>query len=65
MNTASVKRVTDRAIEVLGSLEKAEQWLSLPNQALGGRTPLSVLESENGEEEVLTILGRIDHGIFS
>jgi len=53
------------AIQVLGSQEKAKEWLARPNRALGGETPLSLLDTDIGARQVEAVLGRIDHGVFS
>ncbi len=58
-------RVTLMAIQVLGTQEKAKQWLERPNRALGGETPLHLLDTDIGSRQVEAILGRIDYGIFS
>ncbi len=58
-------RVAARAMEVLGSLDKAKRWLSTPNRALGGETPLSLLDTDIGALAVEDVLGRIEHGIYS
>lgn len=53
------------AIEVLGSAEKAKDWLLSDNQALGGRQPLSMLSSYLGSMKVMEIINRIKFGIYS
>jgi len=53
------------AESVLGTKEKARHWLSASNRALGNVSPLSLLETEAGVDEVTNILGRIEHGVFS
>lgn len=53
------------AVSVLGSKEKARHWLSATNRALGNMTPLSLLETEAGADEVTNILGRIEYGVYS
>jgi putative toxin-antitoxin system antitoxin component (TIGR02293 family) len=53
------------AESVLGSKEKARHWLNAPNRALGSVSPLSLLETEAGVDEVTNILGRIEYGVFS
>jgi putative toxin-antitoxin system antitoxin component (TIGR02293 family) len=58
-------RVTLMAIQVLGTQEKAKQWLERPNRALGGETPLHLLDTDIGARQVEAVLGRIDYGIFS
>jgi len=58
-------RVFAHAVDVFDDRQKATAWFARPNQALGGRTPLSVLDTDIGVQEVDEILGRIEHGIFS
>ncbi len=60
-----VARATARATEVLEDPGKAASWLRRPNRALGYRVPIELLDTNPGEEEVETILGRIEHGVFS
>ena len=55
-----------RAIEVLGTREKASHWLmNSPNDALGGAVPASILDTSAGEHEVLALLERIEYGVYS
>lgn len=58
-------RVLAETVDVLGSDEKASRWLQAPNRALGGQTPLSLLDTDPGTQQVEEILGRIEHGVFS
>ena len=60
----SVVRITARAIEVLGTPEKALRWLETPVRSLGDRTPLSLLESPEGISRVEETLGRVEHGVW-
>ncbi len=58
--------IFSRAIEVLGTREKASHWLmNSPNDALGGAVPASILDTSTGEREVLAILDRIEYGVYS
>lgn len=57
--------VYTRGIDVLGSLSVMLEWLQRPNRAMGGVTPFSLLQSAYGRAEVLTILGRIEWGVYS
>jgi len=52
-----------RAAEVLGSTRAAQQWLTRANPALAGKTPLSLLDTSLGWEQVKLVLGRIEHGV--
>lgn len=58
-------RVFAHAVDVFDDRQKATAWFARANQALGGRTPLSVLDTDIGVHEVDEILGRIEYGIFS
>jgi len=56
--------ITARAIEVLGTREKALRWLKTPVRSLDDRTPLSLLGSSDGVVRVEDALGRIEHGVW-
>ena len=56
-------RIAALAEEVLGGRDVAGRWLAAANRALGGRTPLSELDTDLGAEEVETVLLRLAHGI--
>jgi putative toxin-antitoxin system antitoxin component (TIGR02293 family) len=58
-------RVVERAEGVFESTEVALNWLQAANAALGGVSPLSLLDTEIGAESVLDTLGRIEHGVFA
>ena len=58
-------RIGAQATEVLGSEEKAAQWLRRPNRALDNRAPLELLDSDIGAKQVEDVLGRIEHGVAS
>lgn len=57
--------VLTRALEVFGSLEHAQEWLRHPLPIIGGRRPLSLVKTEVGFKTLETVLGRIEHGIYS
>ncbi len=57
-------RALYRAVEVFEDRAAALDWLKAPNQALGGVTPLSLLDTDLGAETVVDTLGRIEHGVF-
>jgi len=50
------------AIEVLGSVEKARRWMRKDNRALGGASPLSLLDTDVGAEAVDDVLTRVEQG---
>jgi putative toxin-antitoxin system antitoxin component (TIGR02293 family) len=55
----------DKAIEVLGSVDAARDWMKTPKKPLAGKTPLEYCDTEPGAREVEDLLGRIEHGVFS
>jgi putative toxin-antitoxin system antitoxin component (TIGR02293 family) len=60
-----VVRVADiarMAEEAFGGQEAARRWLKTANLALGGVTPLSMLDTEPGAAEVRRILASINYG---
>ncbi|HSH83852.1 MAG TPA: MbcA/ParS/Xre antitoxin family protein [Guyparkeria sp.] len=62
----SVESIKTRATEVLGDQAAAERWLTTPKPALAGQIPLDLAQQgEEGEREVLDLLGRLEHGVFS
>ncbi len=58
-------RTVERAEAVFEDVESALAWLQSPNAALGGNTPLSLLDTDLGADSVLDTLGRIEHGVFA
>ena len=58
-------RIVRRATEVFESPEAGIDWLTAPNASPGGRTPLSLLDTDIGAESILDTLGRIEHGVFA
>lgn len=56
--------ITARAIEVLGSREKALEWLRSPIPALRNETPLGCLSKGYGFDQVADVLGRLEHGVW-
>ena len=55
-------QVREHIFETFGSVQKAEHWLSRPNQVFQGKTPLQVLKSD--PEAVEAEITRIDHGVY-
>jgi len=46
----------------LGNETAATRWLKRPNRALGGQTPLALIDTEPGARAVENVLGRIAYG---
>jgi putative toxin-antitoxin system antitoxin component (TIGR02293 family) len=51
--------------DLFESIPAFNHWMSRPNRALGGRSPLEVSDNQFGREEVKQILGRIEYGVYS
>jgi putative toxin-antitoxin system antitoxin component (TIGR02293 family) len=58
-------RTVHLALDVLGSDEKARNWLKAPNRALGGEVPFELLDTDIGARQVEAVLLRVAYGIFS
>lgn len=58
-------RVWERAIIVFAGEAPARDWLKSPNASLENAIPLSLLDADIGADEVMNLLGRIEHGVFS
>ncbi|KAA3668308.1 MbcA/ParS/Xre antitoxin family protein [Pectobacterium carotovorum] len=64
--TLRVPSVSERAIELFeGDADMAEKWLVAPNRALGWISPAEMLSSQSGIDEVLGLIARISHGVYS
>ncbi len=55
-------RIVVLANEYLGDEQLAHRWLRAPNAALGGRSPLDLVDTEPGTRMVENVLGRIAYG---
>ena len=55
-------RIIALAKRYLGDDETATRWLRRPNRALGGSTPLQLIDTELGARAVENVLGRIAYG---
>jgi len=61
-----LSRVYGRALGLFGGdLGKARHWLSTPKVALGGESPLEYSRVDVGAQEVVDLIGRIEHGVPS
>jgi hypothetical protein len=54
-----------RATEVTGDEFEALKWFISPNHALGGQRPGDLLKTSKDREQVINLLGRIQHGVYS
>lgn len=55
--------VAERAARLLGGPRGAIRFLGRPCAALGDKQPLELLETREGVDRILTLLGRIECGI--
>ena len=62
---ARVARLLNRAIDVLGTKERALHWLKAPRSYFSGKPPLDFADTELGSQEVFNLLGHIEYGVFS
>jgi len=60
-----VARIGALAIEVLEDEARAVSWLKRPQIGLGGRTPLELLTTDVGRDQVEKLLLRIEHGVYT
>ena len=61
-----VSRCLSKAIDTFeGDWERAAEWLHTPNLALDGRRPFEIAQENDGCEQVIAVLVRIDHGVYS
>lgn len=53
------------AIELFeGSRPSAERWLGVYVRGLGAK-PIDLLDSDDGLQQVLNVIGRLEHGVFT
>ena len=51
--------------EIFENQTRFNNWMTAPNQALGGVAPLSIIDNVYGREEVRNLIGRIAYGVYS
>ena len=56
--------VIEKAVEVIGDDADARRWLGTPTRALDYATPISLLHTPEGRQSVITVLGRLEHGVL-
>jgi putative toxin-antitoxin system antitoxin component (TIGR02293 family) len=56
--------VLAQAVKVIGDKTEAMRWMGTPVRALDYATPVSLLSSPKGRESVMTVLGRLEHGVL-
>ena len=59
-------RVIERAVDLFeGDKAAAHRWMNETNRALNWKTPSEVVSSETGALEVMRLITRIEHGVYS
>lgn len=59
-------RVIERAVDLFeGDKEAAQKWMNEPNRALNWKAPADVVSSETGALEVMRLITRVEHGVYS
>lgn len=58
-------KVMVTATDILGSRDKAREWILSENRALRGNRPIDLLDTGIGFADVMDILGRIEQGVYS
>jgi putative toxin-antitoxin system antitoxin component (TIGR02293 family) len=59
-----VRSVRLLAEQVLGSAVEARRWLATPSLGLGRKVPRDLLTTPDGRRLVVTLLYRIDTGVY-
>lgn len=54
-----------RGEEIFGDRQTFQNWVKQPNTALGGYTPLNMMDTTIGIQLVMDVLGRVEHGVYS
>ena len=63
-HAAVLTKVFDRAVAYFDfSRSDAIEWLKHPNPALAGETPLERANTAIGADDVIDLIGRMEHGI--
>lgn len=62
----SVSRLLAQIFELFeGNTEAGLRWFQSPNRALAGQSPIEIAATETGAREVESLIGRLEHGIFT
>jgi uncharacterized protein (DUF2384 family) len=62
--TPNLQKIYDKAVDVLGSEERATDWIDHISGTLGG-TPRALSETDEGTNRVLLHLGNISRHSFT
>ena len=59
------KKVLEIATDAFDDEKKASEWLRQPNIQLGNRLPIEVINTSEGFDAVVTVLGQIKYATFA
>ena len=54
-----------KTVTTLEDTEEARIWLKTPQFGLGNEIPIDILKTEAGTREIESLLGRIEHSVYS
>ena len=60
-----IARIVAHTLDIFENVETARDWLKKSNRALGGKTPLELLDTDAGTQQVDEVLNKIEYGIYS
>ena len=59
-------QVVSRAVDLFeGDRQLAETWLSNPLPAIGNEIPIDYINSPERAQQLLDIIGRLEHGVWT
>lgn len=58
-------KVRGLAVEELGSIAAAEQWLMTPAMGLDQRRPVDLMQTIDGIAQVIQLLSRMSYGVYA
>jgi len=61
----TLARVYVKCLDIFESEENSVKWLKSPIPALGDARPLDYLDTNAGADMVMSLLGRIEYGVYS
>ncbi|MDP4264007.1 MAG: DUF2384 domain-containing protein [Bacteroidota bacterium] len=60
-----IAQVISKCLDIFGTKEKMQQWLSSPLISLGGRKPIDLLDTSFGIRMIFNVLNRLEQGVYS
>jgi putative toxin-antitoxin system antitoxin component (TIGR02293 family) len=63
--TWKLAEIMTKAMQVMGDMKSASDWMMHPALGLDGKRPIELLGTETGRELVEEYLGRIEHGVYT